>query len=185
MSNLSYIDTKKSIELGRLIVNKSTLDKVEDITDIIVWSTLCIVLISFPTFAYFQVTIQNSNDIFIAFIFFPLMISFGLFSLYRKLIEKRLIKIDTSLSRHKNRQYLLDFFNSKGYEVITKNNDAIIVNIEESLSFNNIWTKEISFLIDDNSIYFTMTKNYPRLNPPVFFSHRYLKADLKKYFKDK
>jgi hypothetical protein len=100
-------------------------------------------------------------------------------------MEKKLIKVDTFLSKHKNRHYLLDFLKSKGYQVIAKNNDVVIVNLEESLSFNNIWTKNISFLIDDNSIYFTMTKSYPRINPPVFFAHISLKTDLKKYFKDK
>ena len=80
---------------------------------------------------------------------------------------------------------MLEFLKQKGYEVFTESKDIIIVNVEESLSFNNLWTKTITFITDDRKIYFTMVKNYPKINPPVFFSHWSLKADLKKYFKDK
>jgi hypothetical protein len=185
MANLSYIDTEKSIAAGRLYINRSGLDKFEQITDTIVWSTLCIAIMFYPTFAYFHVSINSSNDRAVAFMLFPLIILFGLFGLYRKLTEKKLIAIDTSLPRHKNKDFLLEFLKQNGYEVFRESKEIVIVNVEESLSFNNLWTKTITFIIDDRRIYFTMVKNYPKINPPVFFSHWSLKADLKKYFRDK
>lgn len=185
MANLSYIETEKSIAAGRLSLSLSKLDKVLEITDTIVWSTLCIAIMFYPSLAYFHVDINSSNDRALAFVLFPLIILFGLFGLYRKLTEKKLIDIDTSLPRHKNKENLLEFLKLNGYEVFRESKEVVIVNVEESLSFNNLWTKTITFIIDDRKIYFTMVKNYPKINPPVFFSHWSLKADLKKYFKDK
>ena len=185
MANLSYIDTDKSIATGRLCFNRSKFDKFEQVTDTIVWSVLCLAIVFYPTLAYFHVDINSSNDRAVAFVLFPLIILFGLFGLYRKLTENKLISIDTSLPRNKNKNFMLEFLKQKGYEVFTESKDIIIVNVEESLSFNNLWTKTITFITDDRKIYFTMVKNYPKINPPVFFSHWSLKADLKKYFKDK
>jgi hypothetical protein len=185
MSNLSNIDTEKSIADGRLSFNRSRLDKVGQITDTIVWSTLCIAIIFYPTLVYFHFNINSSNDRAFAFVLFPLIILFGLYGLYRKVTENKLIGIDTSSSRQKNKEYLLQFLKLKGYEVFRESKEVVIVNVEESLSFNKLWTKTITFIIDDRRIYFTMVKNYPKINPPVFFSHWSLKSDLKKYFKDK
>lgn len=185
MANLSYIDTEKSIATGRLSFNRSGLDKFQQITDTIVWSTLCIAIMFYPTYAYFHISINSSNDRAVAFVLSPLIILFGLFGLYRKLTEKNLIGIDTPLPRHKNKELLLEFLKQNGYEIFRESKEVVIVNVKESLSFNNLWTKTITFIIDDRNIYFTMVKNYPKINPPVFFSHWSLRADLKKYFKDK
>jgi hypothetical protein len=185
MANLSYIDTEKSIAAGRLSLNRSRFDKVEQITDTIAWSTLCIGIMFYPTLSYFHVNINASNDRAVAFGLFPIIILCGLYGLYRKLSEMKLIAIDTLLPRHKNKEYLLEFLKINGYEVVRENKEIVIANVEESLSFNNLWTKTITFIIADRRMYFTIVKNYPKINPPVFFSHWSLKADLKKYFRDK
>jgi len=185
MTNLSYIDTKNSIAKGRLSYKQGRLDKTERIVDTITWSILCSALMFYPTLAYFHVNINSSNDRTVAFVFFPLIFLFGLYGLYRKLVENNLMSINTSCPKQKGKEYLHEFLKQKGYEVYKENKDIVIVNVEESLSFNNLWTKTTTFIVDDNKIYFAMTKNYPKLNPPVFFSHWFLKTDLRKYFKDK
>lgn len=185
MANFSYIDTEKSIAAGRLSLNLSRHDKVLELTDTIVWSTICIAIMFYPTLAYFYININSTNDRIVAFVLFPFIILFGLYGFYRKITEKKLISIDTSLPRHRNKQYLLEFLKFNGYEVSSESKDVMIVNFQESLSFNNLWTKTITFIIDDRKIYFTVVKNYLKINPPVFFSHWSLKAELNKYFKDK
>ena len=129
--------------------------------------------------------VNSSNNRAIGFVIFPLIILFGLYGLYRKLSEKKLIGINTSLPRHKNKENLLEFLKLNGYEVSRESKEIVIVNVEDILSFNKLWTKTITFIVDDRRIYFTIVKNHTKLNPPVFFSHWSLKADLKKYFKDK
>lgn len=185
MANLSYIDIEKSIASGRLSFNPNRPDKVEQITDTIAWSALCLAIVFYPTLAYFHVNINNSNDRTLAFVLFPLIILFGVYGLYRKLTENNLIGIDTSCPMRKTKEYLLEFLKQNGYEVFRENKQVVIVSVEESLSFNNLWKKTITFIIDDDRICFTMKKNYPKVNPPVFFSHWSLKSDLKKYFHDK
>jgi hypothetical protein len=185
MANLSYIDTEKSIVSGRLFLNRSRIDKFEELIDTIGWSVLCLGLIFYPALAYFHVDISSPNDRAVAFVLFPLIILCGIYGLYRKLTEKKLICIDTLSPMHKNKEYLLEFLKLNGYEVFRENNKVVIVNVEESHSFNNLWTKTITFILKDRRIYFAMVKNYPHINPPVFFSHWSLKTELKKYFRNK
>ncbi len=185
MANLSYIDTKKSIETGRLSIDRSGFDKTDLLINNIVWSTLCLAIIFYPVLAYFHIDINSSNDRAVAFVLFPLLILFGLYGLYRKLTENKLMSVDTSLPKQKAKEHLLAFLKQKGFENFRESNEVIIVNVEESLSFNNLWTKTITFIIADERIYFTVIKNFPKINPPVFFSHWSLKADLKEYFIDK
>ena len=181
MANLSYIDIEKSIETGRLVSKKDWLA----ILDRIVFSFLLIAFVTYPSLIYFQADIQNSNEKIIGYIIFPIIIVFGLYSLYRKAFENSLTSVDTVLGRHKTKKLLLEFLNDKGYDNFRQSTDIVIVNIEENLSFNNLWTKTITFIITDNKIYFNIVKNYPRLNPPVLFAHLFLKADIIKFFKDK
>jgi hypothetical protein len=185
MANLSYIDTAKSIEKGRLIASLNWLDNIDKITDRIVFSLLLISFVGSLSLIYFQGEIKNSNEKAIAYVVFPVVISLGLYSLFRKITESKLISIETHFGRHRNKELLLAFLEQNGYDIYRDSKEIVIVDVEESLSFNKIWKKTITFILADNKIYFNITKKYPILNPPVLFTHLFLKLDLKKYFGDK
>ena len=177
MANLSYIDIEKSINTKRLVYKRSWIDTL----DKIVFSMLCISLVAYPILLFFQLDINNPNERALAFTIFPLTILFGLYGLYRKLTETKLLRIETALARHKNKEMLLAFLKYRGYEIFRQNKDVIIAADEEELSVNKIWTKTITFIICDRAIYFNMVKNYLKLSPPVLLSHLFLKRDLKKF----
>ena len=185
MSRLSYIDREGSIAVGKLLMNRSRLDKIDHIADKVIWSALFLGLILYPTIVYFHISISNSNDRAVAFVVFPFIILVGVYGLYRKLTENNLIVIETSWLKQKNKEYLLEFATKSGYEVIEEGTDILILNVEESLSYDKVWTKTITFIINDGRIYFNIVKRYPKSNPPVFFTHLILKADLTKYFNNK
>jgi hypothetical protein len=185
MANLSYIDTAKSIEKGRLIASLNWLDNIDKITDRIVFSLLLISFVGSLSLIYFQGEIKNSNEKAIAYVVFPIIISFGLYSLFRKITESKLMSFETHFGRHRNKELLLAFLEQNGYYIYRDNKEIVIVDVEESLSFNKIWKKTITFILADNKIYFNIAKKYPILNPPVLFTHLFLQRDLKKYFGDK
>ncbi len=185
MANLSYIDTVKSTTTGWLIIKRDWLDKIDAITDKIVFSTLLISFVGCLSLIYFQGEIKNSNEKAIAYVVFPIAILFGLYGLFRKITENRLISFTTHFVGHRNKELLLLFLEQKGYDSVRGNKEVIIADVEESLSFNKIWKKTITFIVADNKIYLNIVKKYPVLNPPVLFTHLFLKRDLKKYFGDK
>ncbi len=142
-------------------------------------------MVTYPTLLFFEIDIDNPNDKAVAFTILPLVILFGLYGLYRKLTETRLIYIETLFTQHRNKKLLVDFLKLKGYDIFRDSKEVIIATNEESLSFNMLWTKTFTFIISERKIYFTIVKNYPKVSPPVLFTHLFLKADLKKFFNDK
>ncbi len=184
MVNLTYIDTTKSIDKGRLIMKLNWLDNFEIITDRIAFSMLLASFVGCLSLIYFQGGINNSNEKAIGYVIFPIIISFSLYGLFRKITESRLISFETHFAEHRNKEVLLIFLEQKGYDFVRGNKEVVIADVEESLSFNKIWKKTITFIVADNKIYFNIVKKYPVLNPPVLFTHLFLKRDLKKYFSD-
>jgi len=182
MANLSYIDTVKSISTGWLFTKRDWLDKIDTITDKVVFSFLILAFVGSLSLIYFQGETKNSNEKAIGYVIFPIVILFGLYSLIRKTTENRLICIKTPFAGHRNKEFLLDFMRQNGYDFVRGSKEVIIADVEESISFNKIWKKTVTFIIADNKLYFNIVKKYPILNPPVLFTHLFLKRDLKKYF---
>lgn len=180
MANLSYIDIERSISRSRLVYKRSWLD----ILDKVVFSVLCISMMTYPSLVLFRTDLNNPNDKVLAMTILSLAILFGLYGLYRKLTETKLLRIETSFARHKNKEMLLAFLKQRSHEIFRQNKEVIIVTDEEDLSLNKLWTKTITFIISDQVILFNIVKNYPKLNPPVLSSHFFLKRDLKKFVAD-
>ena len=181
MANLSYIDTVKSTATGWLIIKRDWLDKIDAITDKIVFSSLLISFVGCLFLIYFQGEIKNSNEKAVAYVVFPIAILFGLYGLFRKIAENRLISFGTQFAGHRNKELLLMFLEQKGYDFVRGNKEVVIADVEESLSFNKFWKKSITFIVADNKIYFNLVKKYPILNPPVIYTLIF-KTGLKKIF---
>ena len=178
MAMLFDIDTVKSMASGRLIEDKNWLDTIERLAFLL----LTIFFIIPPLLLLYHLDWNNLNDKAIGLTLLPLLVLFGLYTLYRKISEAELIKIQTSFPQHKNKKDLLVFLQQKGYQITGESNEIVVVTGEEELSCNKRWTKTITFIISDNNIYFNIVKNHPSINPPVFFTHLFLKRDLRKLF---
>jgi hypothetical protein len=120
---------------------------------------------------------------FLVYIFSPVLILFGLYTIYRVWNNSTLIKVKTDMSQSQSKQLLIKFLNFRHYEIVLENYDSILVNDENELSYNNLWTKHIWFIIGDQEILFNVQKQYPRLNPPVYLSQILLKNDLKSFIR--
>lgn len=179
MIQLSDIEISKSIETGNLIRKHKWFDIIDRIGFAIIFFGLMI----YSSLMFLQINFNDPKDraSFLT-ILLPIVFLFALYGLYRTLIENRLTCIETSFGQSKNHELLCSFFKEFHYDTFRASKEVIIVNEEDELSYNRLWSKTITFIISERKIYFNIVKINPRINPPILFSHLILKHDLKKYF---
>jgi len=179
MTQLSDIEISKSIETGKLIRKHKWFDIIDRIGFAIIFLGLMI----YSSLMFLQINFNDPKDLasFLT-ILLPIVFLFALYGLYRTLIENRLTCIETSFGQSKNHELLCSFLKEFHYDTFRTSEDVIIVNEEDELSYNGLWSKTITFIISERKIYFNIVKINPRMNPPILFSHLILKHDLKKYF---
>ncbi|MEO9257162.1 MAG: hypothetical protein ABI207_02200 [Crocinitomicaceae bacterium] len=179
MTKLPDIEISKSIETGRLIRKHDWLD----VMDTILFAIIFIGLLVYSLFMFLQIDFQDPKDrVSFLTILLPVIFLFALYGLYRTLIGNRLTSIETSFEQRKNHDLLCSFLKDFQYDVSQNSKEIIIVNDESELSYNGLWSKDITFIISERKIFFNIVKIYPIISPPVLFSHLILKHDLKKYF---
>lgn len=179
MTQLSDIEISKSIETGNLIRKHGWFD----ITDKICVAVLFTALMIYSLLTFLQINFDDPKDrsSFLT-ILLPIIFLFALYGLYRTLIENRLTCIETSFEQSKNHELLCGFLKEFHYDTFRTSKEVIIVNDESELSYDGLWSKDITFIISERKIFFNIVKIYPIINPPVLFAHLILKNDLKKYF---
>ena len=171
------IDINKSVQSGKLIYKKNWLAYL----DIIAFVIMFLALFTTPFLFISEMDINNSNDKIIVFITVILLIPFSIYGIFRKLNENKLLKVETSFDKKKNNDLVIAFLLKNESKIYKKSKEVIISKQEEELSYNWLWSKTITFIITDGAIYFNMVKNYPKLNPPVMFSHLLMLSDLRKF----
>lgn len=116
-------------------------------------------------------------------ILLPVVFLFAAYGLYRSIVSNQLICIETIFDKNKNDELLRKFLNEFHYEIYRSSQTIILVNDENELSFNGLWSKMITFNIIEGKIYFNIQTLNPIINPPIFIAHLILKHDLKKFIK--
>jgi hypothetical protein len=174
MRRILKINVSKSIKDRRLIFSESRYEKLDQFFTYITFLFGIYILVSI----YF-VEKQPLNE-FLKYSI-PLIILFLIYCIYRKIIEKKLIEINTDFDKETNTIILLNFAKNKNYEVFRESKEILIFN--ES---GYLLSKTISsiFLVCDNKIYFTILKQGFRMDPPTLFSHITIKKELKNYFEN-
>ncbi len=179
MIQFSDIDISKSIETRSLICKRDWIDILNRIGFAFIFITLMIN----STISFLDINFEDPKDraSFLT-ILLPIFFLFALYGLYRTIMENRLTGIETSFGQIKNHELLCGFLKEFQYDTFRSSKEIIIVNEESELSYDGLWSENITFIISERKIYFNIVKVYPRMNPPVFFSHLIMKHDLKKYF---
>lgn len=180
MIQFSDIDISKSIETRNLICSKRDWF---NILNRIGFALIFIALMINSTTSFLDINFNDpKNRASFLTILLPTFFLFALYGLYRTLMENRLTCIETPFDQIKNREILCGFLKEFQYDTFRSSKEIIIVNEESELSYDGLWSEDITFIISERKIYFNIVKVYPRMNPPVLFSHLILKHDLKKYF---
>ena len=177
MANPS-IDIEKSIRKKWLCKSGDWLNNIDKIFFI-----LSLVCIFYSTFLLIQTKNPNSNERAIIYIFCPLLIILSFYATYRKIVENKLLVVETGLNKVNSKKILIDFINLQHYDKVVHHSDLIIATEESSLSYNGLWAKTITFIVADGVILFNIVRNAPMINPPVFFQHLFLRNRIKKLFK--
>ncbi len=172
------INIEKSIIAKKLIYKRDWADIINAIGVIIILIPLAI-LSGVLFWLDMQVSKKLSVLVFTCIFIFILAV----YSIYRTIMGSHLSHIHTGFQKNKNMDLVLAFVNKTNNSILLKNKNIIIINEENELSWNNVWSKTIIFIPDDNTIYFNIKKDYPKLNLPVLFSHLALKSELKNFIK--
>lgn len=174
MRALKNLNIEKSIELGKLVYTESWYDRLDAIFVYIFfcWGFILPFLIYFDPYRNNLKTGSEYSFLFIASFFCA-------YAIYRKAIEKRLIKIEGKYDAEKHKLIIDEYCKKLGLEKDRSSKNIIIYNKEMPYQFNTNYETSRIFLLKDQNIYFTMLKSN-RLNSPVLFSQIFLKFEIKK-----
>ncbi|MCG9911296.1 MAG: hypothetical protein MH137_08335 [Flavobacteriales bacterium] len=175
MRRIENINIDQSVKRQKLVFEEDWFDKLDRIFIYLFTSGFVV----YPLLAIKEADFSNINDKFISLTIFPMLIVFGIYVIYRKATEKRLMKINTPFDRQKNRQILLDYAKQQQLEIFRSSKECLIFN-EPVYHFNSLHKKSIVIMVLDNVIYFTVLVDRFRFNLPTMIFHHVLKYDLKK-----
>ncbi|KAA5536795.1 hypothetical protein F0919_03745 [Taibaiella lutea] len=173
MRSLRNLEINQSIERGKLVYDESFMDKFDGAINYLISFLLIFISICLS-----QLNTQSENDFTFEIIFAILSGTFGLYNLYRKLMEKRLIKIKSRFSAKEIKEKLLDFAIKEEYEIYRQSGYCLIFNSSDWEI--DLYKKTRIIFIRDYEIYFTVIQDNSRLNRPVYTTHLFLKRAFKK-----
>lgn len=182
MKSVFENNDKKNVRPTRLFIKGDVLDKFNSLISSLYFLIFCVSIIIIGIYILLKIPLEGEFTDFLIYILSPFLILFGLYGIYRVWHNSSLIKISTGFSKSKNSKLLIEFLKLRKYTIVSQTEDSILVVEEESMSYNGLWVKEIRFLIYDDEILFNIQKLYPKLNPPIFLTHLFLKYDLKRFF---
>lgn len=177
MRTLKNIDIKKSIATKKLQYSKSWEDHLNTI--IFVLTALLGFILCPILMIAFELDFAYQNDRFLTYFILPLLICFGVYSLFRTWTERNLTKITTSLSQEKNQEIVLEFARKNEYEIRRKYNHCIVIDIPK---MNSNFAKTAIVFVMEDYIYYTMIQDNFKVNTPTFYSHLLFARRLKKWF---
>jgi hypothetical protein len=178
MFEISKLNIDKSIATKRVVYKKGALESINENVILIYIIPLAII-----SAILFWKDVQESKKLTVLVFTCALIFIFCIYSIYRIFAGSKLGSINTGFSKEDNIKLLLQFAESYNYEIIYKSKSLVILNEENEISWNNTWSKKIILISEDDTVYYNIKKDYPKFNPPIFFSHLILKRDIKNYFK--
>jgi hypothetical protein len=167
-----YVDINKSIQSGNLttISKRGIFEYFELLFTLVIFGNLSLAIVFLIEI---ELKIKKAPDqIFGILLFIPLMLA--LFGAYRKIVERKLSYIQHGLTKTNIRKIILNHLNL---------DKSSIIDVDDLLMGNKTYSYyhiEYTFIIKKDKIYFNITNQFPKINPPVFFGHLFLKRDLEK-----
>lgn len=145
--------------------------------------TTLFLLVSFvfcPVIMMATLQFTNANELFFLYLVFPVSILIGVYSIFRWLTEKRLIKIETSHSREAITDAILTLAKENELEIYANSGGYIILNSSNPMDFKEDNKKSRIFFISDGMLLFTVMRFGYGGNFPVLFTHLFIKRDISK-----
>jgi len=164
------IDYNKTIKKGKLVLIPKWFEVIESIM-FYVFSLLIIVTIILCSS---NANYNSENDTFFTFYIFPIILLFVCWSVYKKVAEKRLLVIKTSLNKKEAREAILKFAKNEGWNIEINNSNYLQANTYNGISHG----KQITILYTNTIILLNVLSNNPKLRRPVFFSDKHIQKKM-------
>jgi len=179
MRELRKINIEDSVSKKWLTFDEGCLGKLNRLAVLVLFGQF----IFLPVLMILNEKFISSNDEFILHWVLPISILIGLYGIFRSLTEKQLIKINTSQDRQTIKKAILEYAEKNQLEIYRKSNDCIILNSLSYMYINTSHRKTRIFFFNDGLLLFTVIRDNFKVSIPVFFTHLFLKHDLKKFLK--
>ena len=172
---MDNINLEKSLFKNRLVL-KSELLEIFDISVFLFAGLAYTYMISLVI--YHQGIIKNElkpGEMVIYCSLFPFIILLTI----QKFRDKRLIELETNLSKKENRNIILNHAKEMGWEIVYNNSDYL----RASTPFTWTYGKDITIIYKSGSILINVLQRNPFVRMPTFHSDKRLKKELEKKLK--
>lgn len=180
MTRITDINAAESIRTGRLIFKRGWEYYIDKLVALILSAAMCM----FGVILQINTKVDGELSGFLVYIVSPVLITGGLYALYRLMTENKLMIIKTGFSKNKNHKLLIAFLNKYQYHPYHEKDDIIIAEDDDELSTESAGfanRKEYTFIIEDLIIYSNAKKISRSTTFPSLFAHLILKHDLVKF----
>ena len=169
MSRIENINYEATIEENKIILKSKRLELVDNIIffiSSIIYSV--IIILAFLTEGI-------KNDIKIWDYLTPLFVLFIFYLSYKKINEKKLLRIKTPLNKIENRNFIIDFVKHYNLKIPYNNQNYLIAEIPFSITGAG---KQITFLFENNTIKVNCLSLNPFVRLPLLWFDYSLKKEL-------
>jgi hypothetical protein len=125
--------------------------------------------------------LKNPNERFVVYTILPITLVFTLFMWYKKLVEKRLLVIETKLNKNEARQKITQMVKSWQWKVQRSNANYLQATTEMEVFARG---KKVIIIYCDNKIYLNVLSDNYKIRMPVLFSDISIKKDIEKQLKN-
>lgn len=172
MQKNNHLDIHKSIETGNLetISKKGLFDNIDLLLNLLLFTCLTLAL-------FFMINIELKIQTLPDRIFSSLLIILLIvivYGAYRKIVENKLSYIKHDLTRTNIKRIIHNLLSDLDKKSIVETDELLI-----GSKIRSYYQITYTFIITKDKLYFNITNQFPKLNPPVIFGHLFLKLDLK------
>ena len=173
MQRQDFININKSIDTGYLTtVEKKSFWLYGELAFTIL--VFCNIAFAFCLLILEELKISNIPDR-IFTILLVVLLALTLYGIYRIIVEHKLSFFTHNLTKTNIKRIIFNHLTDLDKASVIETDDLVIAK-----KIKSYYYVEYVFLIKKDKVYFNITNHFPKLNPPIFFSHLYLKRDLQK-----
>jgi hypothetical protein len=166
--NVDNIDYSKSIKSNKVVLKSKWMELID-------FSIFFCVIIIFAIFNLKVLWIEGiQNNEMIWFFISPLSIVLMVYLGIKKVNEKNLLEIKTSLDKNHNKEFVQQFVKENGFITVYNNENYLIAESVRTVASR----KQITFLFSSKLIKFNCLAIASRVRMPVFYYHYTLKRKL-------
>ena len=176
MAYVDNIDYQKTKSKKRIVLKSKWLD----LMDTIVFFMMSTSLLLFEFLTFKEADLESPNDSFVIYWIFPFLTIFILIAIYKKIIEKRLLIIETNLEKTEARKQIVSIIKSWGWKIQKNNGDYLQATTGIGIA---TWGKQVIIIYDNRKIYLNVMSDNPKVRMPVIFSDISIKKDIEKELK--